>query len=85
MIIIDVIKEKNLESALKKYKYKVQKTKQTEKLSLKGKDGLTKDFKAIKILSDDGDSVLAIELNKIGTGSKPMRINKSELDIYTFE
>ena len=32
MIIIDVIKEKNLESALKKYKYKVQKTKQTEKL-----------------------------------------------------
>ena len=32
MIIIDVSKEKNLESALKKYKYKVQKTKQTEKL-----------------------------------------------------
>jgi small subunit ribosomal protein S21 len=32
MIIIDVIKEKNLESALKKYKYKVQKTKQTENL-----------------------------------------------------
>jgi small subunit ribosomal protein S21 len=32
MVIIDVSKEKNLESALKKYKYKVQKTKQTEKL-----------------------------------------------------
>ena len=32
MIKIDVSKEKNLESALKKYKYKVQKTKQTEKL-----------------------------------------------------
>jgi len=32
MIIINVKKEKNLESALKKYKYKVQKTKQTEKL-----------------------------------------------------
>jgi hypothetical protein len=59
--------------------------KQTEKFTMKGKDGMTKDGKAIKILSDDGDSVLAIELNKIGTGSKPMRINKSELDIYTFE
>jgi small subunit ribosomal protein S21 len=32
MIIVNVNKEKNLESALKKYKYKVQKTKQTEKL-----------------------------------------------------
>jgi small subunit ribosomal protein S21 len=32
MIIINVKKEKNLESALKKYKYKVQKTKQTENL-----------------------------------------------------
>lgn len=32
MIIIDVKKEKNLEVALKKYKYKVQKTKQNEKL-----------------------------------------------------
>jgi len=32
MIIVNVTKEKNLESALKKYKYKVQKTKQTEKL-----------------------------------------------------
>jgi small subunit ribosomal protein S21 len=32
MIIIDVSKEKNLDSALKKYKYKVQKTKQTENL-----------------------------------------------------
>lgn len=32
MIIIDVTKEKNLEVALKKYKYKVQKTKQNEKL-----------------------------------------------------
>jgi hypothetical protein len=59
--------------------------KQTEKITMKGKDGMTKDGKAIKILSDDGNSVLAIELNKIGTGSKPMRINKSELDIYTFE
>jgi small subunit ribosomal protein S21 len=32
MIIINVSKEKNLDSALKKYKYKVQKTKQTENL-----------------------------------------------------
>lgn len=32
MIVIDVKKERNLESALKKYKFKVQKTKQTEKL-----------------------------------------------------
>ena len=32
MIIVDVSKEKNLDSALKKYKYKVQKTKQTENL-----------------------------------------------------
>jgi small subunit ribosomal protein S21 len=32
MIIIDVTKEKNIEAALKKYKYKVQKTKQNEKL-----------------------------------------------------
>lgn len=32
MIIVNVKKEKNLESALKKYKYKVQKTKQTERL-----------------------------------------------------
>jgi small subunit ribosomal protein S21 len=32
MIIVDVKKERNLESALKKYKFKVQKTKQTEKL-----------------------------------------------------
>ena len=32
MIIIDVTKEKNLEVALKKYKYKVQKIKQNEKL-----------------------------------------------------
>ena len=32
MIIINVNKEKNLDSALKKYKYKVQKTKQTENL-----------------------------------------------------
>ena len=32
MLIVNVSKEKNLESALKKYKYKVQKTKQTEKL-----------------------------------------------------
>ena len=32
MIIIDVTKEKNIETALKKYKYKVQKTKQNEKL-----------------------------------------------------
>jgi small subunit ribosomal protein S21 len=32
MIIVNVSKEKNLESALKKYKYKVQKTKQNDKL-----------------------------------------------------
>ena len=32
MIIVDVSKEKNLDLALKKYKYKVQKTKQTENL-----------------------------------------------------
>ena len=32
MILIDVTKEKNLEIALKKYKYKVQKIKQVEKL-----------------------------------------------------
>ncbi len=32
MIIIDVTKERNIETALKKYKYKVQKTKQNEKL-----------------------------------------------------
>jgi small subunit ribosomal protein S21 len=32
MIIIDVKKEKSLDSALKKYKYKVQKTKQIEVL-----------------------------------------------------
>jgi small subunit ribosomal protein S21 len=32
MIIVNVNKEKNLESALKKYKYKVQKTKQNDKL-----------------------------------------------------
>lgn len=32
MIVIDVTKEKNLEVALKKYKYKVQKIKQVEKL-----------------------------------------------------
>ena len=32
MIIINVSKEKNLEVALKKYKYKVQRTKQNEKL-----------------------------------------------------
>lgn len=32
MIIIDVTKEKNIETALKKYRYKVQKTKQNEKL-----------------------------------------------------
>jgi small subunit ribosomal protein S21 len=32
MIKIDVKKEKNLESALKKYKYKVLKTKQNEKI-----------------------------------------------------
>jgi len=30
MIFINVTKEKGLDSALKKYKYKVQKTKQTE-------------------------------------------------------
>jgi len=35
MIIVNVNKEKNLESALKKYKYKVQKTKQIEKLRKK--------------------------------------------------
>lgn len=32
MIIIDIKKEKSLESALKTYKSKVQKTKQTQKL-----------------------------------------------------
>ncbi len=32
MLVVNVTKEKNLESALKKYKYKVQKTKQTENL-----------------------------------------------------
>jgi small subunit ribosomal protein S21 len=32
MIIVNVNKEKNLESALKKYKHKVHKTKQIEKL-----------------------------------------------------
>jgi small subunit ribosomal protein S21 len=32
MIIINVLKEKNLEVALKKYKFKVLKTKQTEQL-----------------------------------------------------
>ena len=32
MITIDVTKEKNIETALKKYRYKVQKTKQNEKL-----------------------------------------------------
>lgn len=30
MIVINVSKEKSLDSALKKYKYKVQKSKQTE-------------------------------------------------------
>jgi small subunit ribosomal protein S21 len=32
MILIDVKKEKNLESALKKFKYKVLKTKQNEQI-----------------------------------------------------
>lgn len=32
MIVIDVKKEKNLESALKKFKYKVLKTKQNEQI-----------------------------------------------------
>lgn len=32
MIVINVLKEKNLEVALKKYKFKVQKVKQTEQL-----------------------------------------------------
>jgi small subunit ribosomal protein S21 len=32
MIIIDLSKEKNLESALRTYKHKVQKTKQIQKL-----------------------------------------------------
>jgi small subunit ribosomal protein S21 len=32
MIVINVLKEKNLEIALKKYKFKVLKTKQTEQL-----------------------------------------------------
>jgi small subunit ribosomal protein S21 len=32
MIIIDVTKEKNIESALRTYKQKVQKTKQVQKL-----------------------------------------------------
>jgi small subunit ribosomal protein S21 len=32
MIIIDLKKEKNLESALRTYKYKVQKVKQVQKL-----------------------------------------------------
>ena len=35
MIIVNVSKERNFESALKKYKYKVQKTKQTKKLRQK--------------------------------------------------
>lgn len=32
MIIVNVLKEKNLEVALKKYKFKVQRTKQNEQL-----------------------------------------------------
>lgn len=32
MIIVNVLKEKNLEVALKKYKFKVNKTKQNEQL-----------------------------------------------------
>jgi small subunit ribosomal protein S21 len=32
MIIVNVLKEKNLEVALKKYKFKVSKTKQNEQL-----------------------------------------------------
>ena len=32
MIIVNVLKEKNLELALKKYKFKVSKTKQNEQL-----------------------------------------------------
>lgn len=35
MLVINVLKEKNLEVALKKYKFKVQKTKQVEKLRKK--------------------------------------------------
>lgn len=32
MIVVNVLKEKNLEVALKKYKFKVQRTKQNEQL-----------------------------------------------------
>ena len=35
MIIIDVTKEKNIESALRSYKQKVQKTKQIQKLRVR--------------------------------------------------
>lgn len=40
MIIIDVTKEKNLESALRTYKHKVQKIKQVQKL--RGRQGFVK-------------------------------------------
>lgn len=56
----------------------------TNKILLKGKDGMTKDGRDIKILSDDGNSVLAMELNKLGTGAPPLRLNISELQLNTF-
>lgn len=63
MLIINVSKEKNLEVALRKYKFKVQRTKQTEKLRekqqyvkpsvVKRKEKLRAEYKQSRINPED--------------------------------
>lgn len=63
MLIINVSKEKNLEVALRKYKFKVQRTKQTEKLRekqqyvkpsvVKRKEKLKAEYKQSRINPED--------------------------------
>lgn len=56
----------------------------SNKANFDDKQGATKDGKAVHVLSHDGDSVLVMDMDKLGTGAKPYRLNVAELDESSF-
>ena len=56
----------------------------TPKVSLEEKQVMLKSGEWVQVLDHSGDSLMVMDLNKLGTGVKPMRINISQVDTSSF-
>jgi hypothetical protein len=56
----------------------------TPKVSLEEKQVMLKSGEWVQVLDHSGDSLMVMDLNKLGTGAKPMRINISQVDTSSF-